>query len=43
MVVMYACAATCGRSFTVSSVLGVLISFLECFSVFFGIFSAFLQ
>ena len=34
MVVMYACAVTCGRSFTVSSVSGVLISFLECFSVF---------
>ena len=34
MVVMYACAVTCGWSFTVSSVLGVLISFLECFSVF---------
>ena len=34
MVVMYACAVTCGRSFTVSSVWGVLISFLECFSVF---------
>ena len=34
MVVMYACAITCGRSFTVSSVWGVLISFLECFSVF---------
>ena len=29
-----ACAVTCGRSFTVSSVWGVLISFLECFSVF---------
>ena len=34
MVVMYACAVTCGRSFTVSSVRGILISFLECFSVF---------
>ena len=34
MVVMYACAITCGRSFTVSSVWGILISFLECFSVF---------
>ena len=31
MVVMYACVVTCGRSFTVSSVWGVLISFLECF------------
>ena len=31
---MYACAVTCGQSFTVSSVWGVLISFLECFSVF---------
>ena len=27
MVVMYACAVTCGRSFTVSSVWGILISF----------------
>ena len=34
MVVLYACAVTCGRSFTVSSVWGVLISFLECFRVF---------
>ena len=34
MIVMYVCAVTCGRSFTVSSVWGVLISFLECFSVF---------
>ena len=34
MVVMYTRAVTCGRSFTVSSVWGVLISFLECFSVF---------
>ena len=34
MVVMYACAITCGQSFTVSSFWGVLISFLECFSVF---------
>ena len=34
MVAMNACVVTCGRSFTVSSVWGVLISFLECFSVF---------
>ena len=30
----YACAVTCGQSFTVLSVWGVLISVLECFSVF---------
>ena len=29
MVVMYVCAVTCGQSFTVSSVWGVLISFLS--------------
>ena len=31
---MYVCAVTCGQSFTVLSVWGVLISFFECFSVF---------
>ena len=41
MVVMYACAVTCGQSFTVSSVWGVLISFwsvLVFSSAFFRLF-----
>ena len=42
MVVMYACAVTCGRSFTVSSVWGILISFFWSVLVFslafFGLF-----
>ena len=34
IVVIYACVVTCGRSFTVLSGWGILVSFLECFSVF---------